>query len=304
MRVEEPLIGKAFATVLRDYTDYLSLERSVADATLDSYTRDLAAFALFLHENGTVLPQDIAQDDIVAFLEQQKKNGCSPATMARRMSAIRGFCHYLAREGLLPRDISQNLHSPPARRPFPYAITQAQVDKLLSLPNQNTVFGKRDRAMMEICYGCGLRVSELTGLSVHNIDRTAGYVRCFGKGSKERIVPIGEFALEALEDYLAESRPLLLKQKQTQELFLNARGGNLSRSGVWRILDSYGKAMQLPLHPHTLRHSAATHMLENGADLRIVQEFLGHSDISTTQIYTFLDKSALKSVYQNCHPRA
>lgn len=302
--VDKLPLALPYQKAIRDYSDYLSIDCGLSELTLDSYGRDLTAFAQFLTAAGKTGLKELRPADIVDFMESQKEAGRSTATRARRMSTIRGFCRFLAREGYIEQDISQNLFSPNARRSFPHAITQLQMDKLLALPDLATVRGLRDRAMLEICYGCGLRVSELTSLNVHDINPEVGYLRCFGKGAKERIIPIGEYALSALAQYLEAGRPLLQKGKQSQELFLNIRGEKLSRSGVWRIFQAYGERLQISLHPHTLRHSAATHMLENGADLRIVQEFLGHSDIGTTQIYTFLDKSALKGVYQNCHPRA
>lgn len=300
----ETRASAAFANAIRDYLDYIIVEKGLAALTADSYRRDLEAFAVFACTAGKREPGALTADDIAAYLSAEKRAGRSTATLARRLSAIRGFCRYLAREQTLPRDISQNMQTPPLKRPFPYALTQAEIKRLLALPDAGAPAGLRDRAMLELGYACGLRVSELVGLSVHDIDRKLGFLRCFGKGSRERIVPVGAYALAALEDYLAHGRPLLLHGKATQALFLNCRGGGLSRSGFWRIVEAYGRSIGRDVHPHTLRHSAATHMLENGADLRVVQEFLGHADISTTQIYTYLDKSALKGVYQRYHPRA
>ena len=178
------------------------------------------------------------------------------------------------------------------------------MDRLLALPDLTTVAGCRDRAMLEMMYACGLRVSELTGISVHDINFDLGLLRCRGKGSKERIIPVGSYALDAVVKYLYNSRPMLLKNKRTQELFLNRLGNKLSRSGFWRIIEAYGRRLGLDIHPHTMRHSAATHMMEHGADLRIVQEFLGHSDIITTQIYTHISRGELQRVYHTYHPRA
>ncbi|MBQ6536518.1 MAG: tyrosine-type recombinase/integrase, partial [Firmicutes bacterium] len=202
-------------------------------------------------------------------------------------------------------DVGAHLRASRGQRPFPDALSEADMDKLLQLPDTSTALGIRDKAMLEICYGCGLRVSELVELTLHDMDFEAGFIRVLGKGSKERIVPLGAFAEEALADYMENSRNVLLKGKRTQQLFVNGRdGGKLSRSGFFRILDAYGKKLGKKIHPHALRHSAATHMLANGADLRVIQEFLGHSDISTTQIYTSLERSQLKGIYNRYHPRS
>ncbi len=303
-RAGEKVADSAFSTVVQDYLDHVAMEKSLAALTVESYRRDLEAFSAFAVTAGCASPAELTSDTIAAFLAAGHEAGHSAATLARRLSTVRGFCRFLTSQSLLPHDISQEMQSPPLKRHFPYALTEQEISRLLALPDLDTAIGLRDRALLEIGYGCGLRVSELVGLSVHDIDSCAGFLRCFGKGSKERIVPVGDYALSALADYLALGRPQLLHGKQTQELFLNFRGGPLSRSGFWRIIEAYGKRIGLHVHPHTLRHSAATHMLINGADLRVVQEFLGHSDISTTQIYTHLDRSSLKKIYERYHPRA
>lgn len=300
----ESRISRPLREAIAEYGDYLSMERALSANTVEHYQRDLEAFALFAVCSGCKLPEKLTSEYIIAFLDGEQKAGRSAATIARRMSAIRGFCRYLAREKRLPYDISQSMQTPRLKRLFPHVLTQAETMRLLALPDDSHPLGLRDKAMLEIIYACGLRVSELVALTVHDIHREQGLIRVLGKGDKERVIPIGVYAVAALEAYLQSSRPVLLGKKQTQELFLNFRGGKLSRSGFWRILEAYGARLNLDIHPHTMRHSAATHMLENGADLRVVQEFLGHSDISTTQIYTHLDRSALKGVYQKYHPRA
>lgn len=294
----------AFCAAIDDYLEYLAAERGLSPHTVEGYRHDLLLLANYATEQGINSPQDLAVSHLTAFLAKERETGHTASTVARRMSGLRGFCRYLAQEKVLPRDISQNLQTPRLKRPYPYNISQSQMDKLLALPDRQQPKGLRDAALLEIGYGCGLRVSELVGLSVFDIDSSLGYVRVMGKGSKERIIPVGFYALEALNAYLQQGRKALLHGKTTQELFLNMRGGQLSRSGFWRIIQAYGKQLGLDIHPHTLRHSAATHMLENGADLRIVQEFLGHSDIGTTQIYTHLNRSELKSIYRKYHPRA
>ena len=295
----------AFNDAVKDYIDSLDLERSMSANTRDSYGRDLRAFGLWLTARGIKDPAALTSDLIRDFLAEQKKQGRAASTISRRMSAIRGFCHYLAQEKVLPADIGAHLRAARGQRPFPDALSEADMDRLLALPDTSTELGLRDKALLEMCYGCALRVSELVDLTLHDIDFESGFIRVLGKGSKERIVPLGAFAEEALTAYMEHSRDRLLRGKRTQQLFVNGRdGGKLSRSGVFRILDGYGKRLGLKIHPHSLRHSAATHMLANGADLRVIQEFLGHSDISTTQIYASLERSQLKGIYNRYHPRS
>lgn len=295
----------AMEQAVKDYIDSLDLERSMSANTRDSYGRDLQAFACWLAERGVKDPARLDPDLIRDFLAAQKKQGRAASTISRRMSAIRGFCRYLAQKHILKTDVGAHLRASRGQRPFPDALSEADMDKLLQLPDTSTALGIRDKAMLEICYGCGLRVSELVELTLHDMDFEAGFIRVLGKGSKERIVPLGAFAEEALADYMENSRNVLLKGKRTQQLFVNGRdGGKLSRSGFFRILDAYGKKLGVKVHPHALRHSAATHMLANGADLRVIQEFLGHSDISTTQIYASLERSQLKGIYNRYHPRS
>jgi len=292
----------AFDISIINYIDYIGMEKSRSAATVDSYCRDLRDFAAFLQQRGCGQPSRIDEALIQDYLAGLNRAGRAASTVARRLSAIRGWCKYL---NLMEenRISTAHLQSPRLKRPFPSVLTPAQTEKLLAVPDPEKPAGIRDRAMLEFLYGCGLRVSELCSLTLHDIDAEQGFLRCFGKGGKERLVPIGAFALAALADYLRYARPLLLQGRPTQELFINQRGGKLSRSGLWRIIDGYGKSLGLDIHPHTLRHSAATHMLDNGADLRLLQEFLGHESISTTQIYTNLSRSELKSAYLRHHPR-
>lgn len=292
-----------FAAAVTDFTDYLH-ERSLADTTIDSYQRDLRGFTAFVIAQGCTAPEKLEPEHIIAYLAREKQNGKSAATIGRKVSSIRGFCRFLFMDRRQDKDISQNTQTPKRQRPLPQVLSQAEMGKLLALPDTATVSGCRDRAMLEMMYGCGLRVSELISITVHDINFELGYLRCRGKGSKERIIPVGSFALAAVNDYLANARGRLLKNKHTQELFLNRLGDKLSRSGFWRIIGGYGRRLGYDIHPHTIRHSAATHMMENGADLRVVQEFLGHSDIMTTQIYTHLSRGELKQIYNEYHPRA
>ncbi|MEG1537259.1 MAG: site-specific tyrosine recombinase XerD [Clostridiales bacterium] len=289
---------------IKSYHQYLSIEKALAENTLQAYAADLAGFSVFLRLHDCEQPAAITADLIVAFLGELRQKGCKTATISRKLTAIKGFCRFLTSEKRVKSDVSAVLETPRHSLTLPETLHQEQVDKLLDLPDLETTLGIRDKAMLEMVYACGLRVSELVGLTHGDIDVRLGFVRCIGKGGKERIIPIGSKALAALAVYIADSRPLLLKTKQTQEVFLNNHGDSLSRQGFWKIIKGYGKKINLDIYPHTMRHSVATHLLENGADIRIVQEFLGHSDIATTQIYTHLSKTKLKKEYDQYHPRA
>ena len=302
MEKREKKKADPFAAAVRSYISYIDIEKSLANTTIDNYNRDLHSFVAFLQDRGCHVPKDMTSAHLLDYLASEKTASKTPSTIARRMSAIRGWCGFLLMENLIDTDISQNMQTPRMKNPFPSVLNMRNTEALLALPDMSTVFGIRDSAMLEFLYSCGMRVSELTALTVHDIDCKQGLLRCLGKGDKERVIPVGDYALAALELYLSDSRPKLLRIKQTQELFLNRLGDKLSRSGLWLIVEGYGKRLGLDIHPHTLRHSAATHMLDNGADLRIVQEFLGHSNISTTQIYTNLSRSELKSTYLQFHP--
>ena len=222
------------------------------------------------------------------------------------MSALKGFFNYAAKEGYIKINPARNLESPKQAQLLPKVLTEAEVERLLAAPDCTSAIGQRDKAMLELLYATGLRVSELVNLDVADVNRDVGFVRCMGKGSKERIVPVGKKALEALELYLNRGRRQILKERRSTVLFVNWRGNRITRQGFWKILKAYGEQakLTLALKPHILRHSVATHLLENGADLRIVQEILGHADISTTQIYTHLTNSRIREVYENHHPRA
>ena len=288
----------------KEFTAYLLVEKGLSENTAISYQFDLSAFNEFLKENGINKLSAVKKDHIIDFLYERKKSGKTPATLARQMAAIKSFCHFLAQEKKILADPSINLETPKLAKIFPHVLFQDQVDRLLSLPDLSTPSGLRDKAMLELMYATGLRVSELLGLTADNINQELGFLRCIGKGGKERIVPVGRMALEALKSYLAYGRPNLISNKRTGILFLNQHGGPLTRQGFWKIIKAYGRRIGVDISPHTMRHSVATHLLENGADLRVVQELLGHADISTTQIYTHLTKDRLRTVYDSYHPRA
>lgn len=286
------------------FCDYLIVERGLAENTAVSYRYDLTDFAVFLQSRGISAPAEISRelilDYLLALVEEQRKT----TTLSRHLSAIRAYCKFLVLDRWVAADPAQNLDSPRLEHYYPRIIYAEQVQRLLALPDSSTPVGLRDRAMLELLYASGLRVSELVHVKLGDVNMELGFLRCLGKGSKERIVPVGSMALAAFADYIANGRPRLLGDKHTDYAFLNRRGGPLTRQGFWGILKKYGHMMGLELNPHMLRHSVATHLLENGADLRVVQEFLGHSDISTTQIYTHLTESRLRQVYDQYHPRA
>ncbi len=306
--IQEKKAPDRFELALADYQDKLR-ERSLSDETIDSYSRDLRSFFAFCRKRDCSQPEDLCSEHVIAYLEMQKRSGRAASTMSRRASAVKGFCRFMQDEKVQEQDISQNITTPKTRRPDPDYLTEEETEKLMSLPDKSKPLGLRDKAILELMYACGLRASEVIGISEHDFRDNMAVLCCRGKGSKERYVPVGEAARDAVRDYLVNARNLLLRRKITGELFLNSRGGKLSRSGLWRIIEGYGEQLHIyedgkKLHPHALRHSAATHMLERGADLRIVQEFLGHSDISTTQIYTEIDVKKRAAVYNSYHPRA
>jgi integrase/recombinase XerD len=232
--------------------------------------------------------------------------GNSPRSAARWVAAVRGFFTFLQIEGLLQDNPSAQLEAPKSWRPLPQTLASGEVESLLDAPDRSSPRGQRDAAMLELLYATGLRVSELLGLRLGDLHLDAGYLRCLGKGNKERVVPMGGEADAKLQDYLAQSRPVLLRGRRTEVLFVNHRGSAMTRQGFWKIIKRYGAVagIRTPLSPHTVRHAFATHLLENGADLRSLQILLGHADISTTQIYTHVNRERLKRIHEDYHPRA
>ena len=289
---------------LEDYLDFAAVEKGFSLNTLASYRFDLTDFLCFCRGVGAKKTVDITQEMVLGFLQAQLDNGKAENSRNRYFAAIRSFLHFLTTEDYLLADPSQNLSTPKRSKRYPNALLPEQIEQLLNLPDLSTPLGLRDKAMLELLYASGLRVSELLSLKPKDVNCEVRFIRCFGKGGKERIVPFGKKALDALKVYEQEGRGKLLKAQRTPELFVNFRGKALTRQGFWQIIKAYGKTLQLNITPHTLRHSVATHLLENGADLRLVQEFLGHADISTTQIYTHITRSHLRSVYDTAHPRA
>jgi integrase/recombinase XerD len=296
------------ATTIAAFLNYVRVEKGLSPNTVSAYRRDLLKFDEFAKKRKLTL-EAISRDDLVDFLASLYRQKLESRTVARHLVTMRNFFRFTLIQELLGEDPTLNLESPKIRRSLPGYLRLEEVEKLLAQPDDKQPAGLRDRTMLEVLYSTGLRVSELVGLRVMDMDRGAGCVRCIGKGNKERIVPIGKKAIALVDRYLRDARPKLLregKQANPTALFINRRGGPLSRVGVWKILSAYGKqaGMRNGLTPHMLRHSFATHLLEGGADLRSVQLMLGHSDISTTQIYTHVVEERLKQIYKAHHPRA
>lgn len=293
---------------VQDFIHYLVVERGLTNNTIVSYERDLKSYITFLKEKESIgNVQEIGRVHILKFLKHLKDSGKSSKTIARHIASIRSFHQFLLRERVANEDPSVHIETPQVERTLPKVLSLEEVEKLIETPKLTSPIGYRDKAMLELLYATGIRVSEMIELNLTDVHLMMGFIRCFGKGRKERIVPIGEQATKALEQYIQKARPKLYKQKNdTDALFLNHHGKRISRQGFWKNLKKIAQeaGIQKELTPHTLRHSFATHLLENGADLRAVQEMLGHADISTTQIYTHVTKTRLKEVYKQFHPRA
>jgi len=294
------------ARALQDFLAMLSAERHASRHTLDAYRRDLQDFFGLLARR-RVTPAAAGPDDVVAWMERQRKAGRKASTIARRMAALRGFYGHLVRERMLSRDPTEHIDQPRLSRPLPKTLSREAVAALVESPDVTTPRGLRDRTMLELLYASGLRASECLALRVGDVNRSAGYVQCMGKGRKERLVPIGAEALAWLERYLSVARPALLGAgRESPLLFVNPRGRALSRQALWQMVRRAGRraGVRQRVSPHTLRHCFASHLLEGGADLRAVQTMLGHADIATTQIYTHLPSSAIRKMYDRFHPRA
>jgi integrase/recombinase XerD len=294
------------AAAISSFLTHVKVEKGLASNTVAAYQRDLAKFNAFAQKRKLAL-EAVSRDDLVDFLAGLYRQKLESKSVARHLVSLRNFFRFAQIHEMIPADPSVNLESPKIRRSLPGYLRLEEVERLLAQPDAKTALGLRDQAMLEILYSAGLRVSELIGMRVTDLDTKVGSVRCIGKGDKERIVPVGKKALSIVEKYLRDARPKLIRKAPgSPTLFVNRRGVALSRVGVWKILSAYGRraGLRVPLTPHTLRHSFATHLLERGADLRSVQLMLGHADISTTQIYTHVVEERLKQIYKAHHPRA
>lgn len=295
--------------IIEEYLAHLSIERGASPNTLSAYRRDLSDYAVHLENRGVSDLGEVARNDVTAFITLLHERGLAPGSVERKVAAIKGFHKFLVREGITDNHPTARLPLPKVPERLPDVISIDDAERLLSQPFPDGPAGLRDRAMLETLYGCGLRVSELVGLDAPDVQLEAGFVRVFGKGSKERLVPIAGVAASAVEAYLRSARPMLRPRGSLggneEAVFVSVRGRRLSRQNVHSIVSTYGRRVGLDeLHPHTLRHSFATHMLEGGADLRSLQEMLGHSDISTTQVYTHVDRRHIREEYLTTHPRA
>ncbi|MGN0073210.1 MAG: site-specific tyrosine recombinase [Coriobacteriales bacterium] len=300
-----------FKTALEEFLVYLTAERGFSRATVEAYRRDLSDYLDFLHRDCGLSTLDCAQRSLVTdYLEDLEQRGYAASSVNRHMAAAKSFHRFCVREGLTQADPVSSVPLPKRPQRLPESLSVVQVGRLLDQDFPQTPAGMRDHAMLELLYGCGLRVSELTGLDIASLLLEDGLLRVRGKGGKERAVPLMGCALTSLEDYLDEARPQLrcakvLRPQDPAAVFLNTRGGRITRRSVMSLVERYGRNVGLEgLHPHLLRHSFATHMLQGGADLRMLQEMLGHSDISTTQIYTHVDRSHIRAEYLAAHPRA
>jgi integrase/recombinase XerD len=297
-----PMLGR--------YLDHLRAERGLAGNTVEAYRRDLGRYATFLHERGITDPRTATSEDLESFVAWLRGGPSATgrpyasSSVARIVVAVRGFHRFLAREGLVDADIGAQLGAPRADRSLPKALSVARIEQLLASPHGEQPLVRRDRALLELLYGAGLRISELTALDLDDLDPVERLVLVRGKGDKERIVPYGEVAASALESWTVQARPAL--HPRVPALFVNGRGGRLTRQGAWKRVKAHAEHVGLAdeVSPHTLRHSFATHLLDGGADVRAVQELLGHASVTTTQIYTLVSREALREVYERAHPRA
>ena len=291
--------------LLDRYLDFLMVEKGLAAQTIEAYSRDLVRYISFLLECGRTTVSELDTPLILKYLISMREDGLNARSRARHLVSIRGFYRFLAQEEILPSDPSRLIDLPKSGLKLPDVLTIDEVKRLLDVPDPKKPSGCRDAAMLELLYAAGLRVSELITLKLQDVNLTAGYVRVFGKGAKERVVPIGQYAQEKIRTYTTGARQALLKDRISATLFVARAGKPLSRQGFWKLIKRYGlrAGLRKVITPHTLRHSFASHLLEGGADLRAVQTMLGHADIATTQIYTHVARDHLKYLHQKFHPR-
>ncbi|MCJ7807167.1 MAG: site-specific tyrosine recombinase XerD, partial [Dehalococcoidia bacterium] len=295
---------------IRSFLNHLLIEKGFSENTINAYRNDLNQLADFVEETavGKGYTPDWSSVDrnlLISYILDLKERNYAPATVARKVAAVKSFFDFLVAEGIIKSDPTENLSSPKVGKALPKPLSAAEVELLLAAPaRRSTPEAKRDVAMIELLYATGMRVSELISLNMGDVNLEAGFVRCLGKGSKERIIPVHQEAIRFVKEYIVEARTQLLRDKDEQALFLNRRGERLTRQGFWLILKTHAKAagIKKPVTPHTLRHSFATHVLSGGADLRAVQELLGHANISSTQVYTHLTSEHVRQAYEKAHP--
>lgn len=291
-------------TLIDGFIDRLWMERGLSQNTLSSYRSDIVGFSRWLHQRHSTLTE-AKRSHLQSYLAERIANSAKPRSTARLLSSLRRLFRFMCREGMREDDPSSLVESPKLGRSLPKSLSESDIEALLNAPDGSTLLGSRDRAMLELMYASGLRVSEIVGLSMDQVSLQRGLLRLIGKGDKERLVPMGEEAQDRLEQYLKHARPDLLKQQQSNAVFITARGQAMTRQAFWYMIKRSAKkaAISFELSPHTLRHSFATHLLNHGADLRVVQMLLGHSDLSTTQIYTHVARERLKQLHAAHHPR-
>jgi integrase/recombinase XerD len=287
------------------FLNYLSVERGLSRNTIISYQEDINAYIGFLKGLHIDSFSSTKKNDIIEFMLSQKNKGLSSNSIARRLAAIKAFYRFLVRERILKADPSNLIDSPKLWKKIPQTLSANEVDSLLAQPSIRTKQGIRDKAILETLYATGMRVSEAANLKADNVNLEVGFLRCIGKGNKERIIPLGKKAISSVKRYLSDRRPYWLRNKESDFLFLNRFGKKISRQSLWKLIKKYAREARIkkPIRPHILRHSFATHLLERGADLRSVQEMLGHANISTTQLYTHISKERLKAIHKMFHPR-
>jgi len=293
-------------SLLDSFLTYLAVEKGLSENTLESYGRDIRKFLSFVDKKGVTAAEGIKYNDILDFLSDCKEKGYSATSTVRSIVSIKQFFKYLLLEKVIEENPTAHIRTPRMKKSIPGVITLEEVERILAAPDESTPEGLRDAAMLEILYATGIRVSELIGIKLNDVNFELGFVIVYGKGSKERIVPIGDKAKEKLIEYLRDSRPALLKSRDAKALFVTRLGKGMTRQGFWKIIknNALKAGIAKKISPHTLRHSFATHLLERGADLRTIQIMLGHSDISTTQIYTHVESERLKEIHKKYHPRS
>lgn len=291
--------------IVQNFVDFLERDKRLSLNTLQSYRRDIEQYFTYLQEINLQNITNTNKTTVIAYLMYLQKKGRATSTISRNLASIRSFYQYISKNKLIDHDPTTELESPKVEKKLPQILSTEEVELLLEQPQCVDLKGFRDKAMLEMLYATGIRVTELIQLDVQDLNLDIAFIRC-NKGNRERMIPIGSMAIAALKEYLNKSRPLLIQKNDEKALFVNINGGRLTRQGFWKIIKQYKNQAQInkDITPHTLRHSFAAHLLENGADLRSIQEMLGHSDISSTQIYAQMAKNKLKDVYKKSHPRA